>query len=174
MNGSETGANGSSAAPRLHCIFNDMRQFTVSKKVVLCDSDPDVAVTVMVVVTGCEPPPPPPLAEAPPPHPLNRLKPATLTTSNRSICKRRRFLKPKQNKTAASAETGRNGLESRWSFAVVVNVLTVSIVEVVPGGVTVGGEKLHDAPAGNPDVQLKETEESKPLAGVIEIVVVPL
>ena len=52
MNGSQTGANGSSAQPRLYFIFNDMRQFTVSEKLVLSVSDPDVTVTVIVVVTG--------------------------------------------------------------------------------------------------------------------------
>jgi hypothetical protein len=52
VNGSQTGANGSSAQPRLYFIFNDMRQFTVSEKLVLSVSDPDVTVTVIVVVTG--------------------------------------------------------------------------------------------------------------------------
>jgi hypothetical protein len=52
VNGSQTGANGSSALPRLFCIFNNMRQFTVSENDVECDSDPDVAVTVIVDVTG--------------------------------------------------------------------------------------------------------------------------
>ena len=52
-------------------------------------------------------------------------------------------------------------------------VETVSVVEVVPGGVTVDGEKLHVAPEGRP-VQANETEESKPFRGVIVTVVVPL
>ena len=51
---------------------------------------------------------------------------------------------------------------------------TVSVVEVVPGGVTVVGEKPHEAPVGNPDKQLNDTAELKPFAGVTVIVVFPL
>jgi hypothetical protein len=53
-------------------------------------------------------------------------------------------------------------------------VVTVSVVDVVPGGVTVDGEKLQDAPAGNPDEQLSETAELNPLSSAIVTVVVPL
>lgn len=41
------------------------------------------------------------------------------------------------------------------------------------GGVTVAGEKLHEAPDGNPE-QLKETVELNPLAGVTVTVVAAL
>ena len=81
---------------------------TVNEKVAVCDSAPDVAVTVTVDVTGCEPPP---LEE--PPQPVNRLSPPTLTASNSSNCKRRRFLMPKQQSAIASAEPGMNGLGLR-------------------------------------------------------------
>ena len=43
-------------------------------------------------------------------------------------------------------------------------MVTVSVVEAVPGGVTVCGEKLHDAPDGNP-AQLNETAELNPFTG---------
>jgi hypothetical protein len=52
-------------------------------------------------------------------------------------------------------------------------VVTVSVVAVVPGGVTVAGKKLQVAPAGNPE-QANETAESNPPAAVIETVVLPL
>ena len=55
-----------------------------------------------------------------------------------------------------------------------MDVVTVSVVEVVPGGVTVVGEKPHEAPEGNPDVQLNDTVELKPFTGVTVTVVVPL
>jgi hypothetical protein len=37
----------------------------------------------------------------------------------------------------------------------------------VPGGVTVAGEKLHDAPEGNNPVQLNETDELNPPTGLM-------
>jgi hypothetical protein len=53
-------------------------------------------------------------------------------------------------------------------------VLTVSIVEAAaPDGVTVAGEKLHEAPVGSPE-QLNETAELNPCVGVTVTVVVPL
>jgi len=52
-------------------------------------------------------------------------------------------------------------------------VVTVSIVDVAPGGVTVDGEKLHDAPEGNPE-QANETDELNPESDVTETIVVPL
>ena len=55
----------------------------------------------------------------------------------------------------------------------VAEVATVRVVDVVPGGVTVEGEKLHDAPVGRPE-QANETAESNPFEGVTETVVVPL
>ena len=91
-----------------------MRQLMVSEKVVVCVSDPEVAVTVTVDVTGCEPPPPPPPLEADPPPPqlVSRPKATTLTASTINICKRCRFLKPKQHSAAARAEPGSKGRES--------------------------------------------------------------
>jgi hypothetical protein len=102
------------------------------------------------------------------------LRPATLTASSKNICKRRRFLQPKQHSASASAEPGSSGLELRGSAAVVVAVFTVSVVEATPpDGVTVCGAKLHEAPAGNPE-QVKETAELKPYRGVTETMAVPL
>ena len=52
---------------------------------------------------------------------------------------------------------------------------TVSVVveAAVPDGVTVAGEKLHEAPEGNPE-QANETAELKPPTGATETVVVAL
>jgi hypothetical protein len=85
----------------------------------------------------------------------------------------RRFLQLRQHKTPASAAPGIRGFPFLWNAAVVVDVATVSVVDVVLGGVTVAGEKLHDAPEGNPE-QANETAELKPFAGVTETVVVAL
>lgn len=52
-------------------------------------------------------------------------------------------------------------------------MVTVSVVDVVPGGVTVDGEKPHDAPDGSPE-QLNDTGDAKLFTGVTETEVVPL
>ena len=149
-----------------------MRQFTVSEKVVVCCSDPAVAVTVTVEVTGGGVEDDPPVEC--PPQPESRLRPATPTASSTNVCNRRRLPKPKQHSATARVEYGSSGLVSRWRVAVVAEVVTVSVVEVAaPDGVTVAGEKLHDAPLGNPE-QLNETGELKPFWGVTETAVVPL
>lgn len=103
------------------------------------------------------------------PHPLSDAR-ATIhnagSTSNCRLC----FLRPtKHRATAASIEPEENRLKC-CNAAVVLDVLIVSKVETgVPnGGVTVDGEKLHDAPAGNPE-QLKETAELKSPTGVTSI-----
>jgi len=93
-------------------------QFTVSLNVVVCCSEPDVAVTVIVDVTGRVSPPPP--DPAPPQPSLSRPRPATLTASSKSICKCRRILKQKQQIKAASATPGEtvrwiSGERRRWS-----------------------------------------------------------
>ena len=147
-----------------------MRQFTVSMRVVVWDSDPEVAATVTVDMTGGGED----TTEDAPPQPLSRLRPATLSKSSTNICKRRRLFQPKQHSATARTDPGKSGRELRWSAAVVAAVVTVSVVEATPpDGVTIGGAKLHEAPAGNPE-QAKETAELKPFSGVTETVVVPL
>jgi hypothetical protein len=90
------------------------------------------------------------------------------------VRKPRLFFQPAQQNTIASTEPGHHGLELRRKARLGVEVLTVSAVEVaVPEGVTVAGEKLHDAPVGNP-VQLNETGEANELRGVTVTVEVPL
>jgi hypothetical protein len=112
--------------------------------------------------------------DPPEPHPLSRPRPATLNASSNSICRRRRFLKPKQHNAAASTDPENRELELRRNAAVVAAVVTVSVVEVAaPDGVTVAGAKLHNVPEGNPE-QLNETAELNPFSGVTEIVAVPL
>jgi hypothetical protein len=73
---------------------------TVSEIVAVCCSDGDAAVTVIVDVMGCIGGGP--LEEPAPPHQLIRPKPATLTSSSKSIRKRRRFFSPTQQSTTAS------------------------------------------------------------------------
>ena len=134
----------------------------VSEKVAVCDSDPDVAVTVTVDVTGSDE-----VTTGEAPQPLSRPIPTTLTASSKSIGKRRRFFQPRQQSATARAEPGKSGLLFRWSAADAAAVVTVSAVDAgAPDGVTVAGKKLHVAPAGSPEVQLNETAELKPLSGV--------
>jgi hypothetical protein len=54
-----------------------------------------------------------------------------------------------------------------------VSTVSVVVAAVVPEGVTVAGEKLHEALAGSPE-QLNVTAALKPLEAVTETVVVPL
>lgn len=136
----------------------------MSENVVVVFSDPEVAFTVTVDVLGVG-------EDDPPPHPLSTLKPSTLTASIGSICKYR-FFRPRKHRATAKIAPGNSGPESRRMAPVVLDEETVSIVvTVAPAGVgvTVAGEKLHDAPGGNPE-QLKETAESKPFCGTTDTV----
>ena len=62
----------------------------------------------------------------------------------------------------------------RRTAAIDADVETVSVVvdAEVPEGVTVAGEKLHDAPVGSPE-QVNVTAEVKPFCGVTDTVAVP-
>src|ERR1700690_4497114 len=104
---------------------------------------------------------------------MTRPRPAALTIRSRSISKRPRFFKPKQHRIAASVAVGKSALLFRCRAAVVAAVAIVSVVEVVVGGVTVCGEKLHDAPVGSTE-QLNETAELNPFSGLTDTVAVPL
>jgi hypothetical protein len=110
-----------------------------------------------------------------PPHPLSKPNPAMLTASRSSICRRRRFFQPMQQKAAANAASGNSGRRSRCSAADVAVADTVTVVVAVapPEGVTVAGEKVHVSPAGNCE-QVNETAEAKPPCGITETVMVPL
>ena len=68
----------------------------------VCDSDPEAAVTVTIEVTGGTEV----TTDAPLAQPLSRLRPATLTARSKSICKRRRFFQPMQHSATASVEPG--------------------------------------------------------------------
>lgn len=142
-----------------------MRHFTVTAKVVVCISEPDMPVTVTVEVTTAREAL---VANVAPPHPFNRHRPATLTTRSNSICRPRRFFQPKKHSATASTDPGNSGLESWCKAAAVVDVVTLSAVEAgAPDGATVGGEKIHDTPAGNP-AQLSETGALNPFSGITE------
>jgi hypothetical protein len=106
-----------------------------------------------------------------PPHPVNRLRPITLTVTRISICKARRFLKPrKQHSAIARVAPGNSGLELGRTAADADVVAIVSCVVAVPGGVMLAGAKLHVAPVGRPE-QENVTAEANPPVGVIVIVI---
>jgi hypothetical protein len=111
--------------------------------------------------------------EPPLPHPFTSPTPARLTASSASSGQFLRFLQPSQHSAIATAVSGHTGIPRRCNAALADAVVTVSTVEVVPGGVTVAGKKLQVAPAGNPE-HANETAESNPPAGETVIVVVPL
>jgi hypothetical protein len=138
--------------------------------VVARESAPDVAVTVTVEVTGVGVDGP----DDPPPQPLRRPKPAALSAKSKSIGKRRRFLNPNQQSVMAKAVSGSIGSPLPRCSAVAADVVTVTEVDAVPGGVTLAGEKLHDAPAGRPEEQANETAEANPPCADTEMVAVPL
>jgi hypothetical protein len=150
-----------------------MPQFTVSVNVVVSCSIPDVAVTVTVDVTGCVPPPPPPPPPdpelPPPPHPFTIPTPARPTASTTSIGKLLRFRHPSQQNAAAKPITGTPGISRRCKLALFNAAVNITVVNVVTGGVTVVGKKLHVTPAGNPE-QPNETAESNPPTVAIETV----
>ena len=85
------------------------------------------------------------------PQPVNRPRPIALTASTSSICKRRRFLKPrKQQSAVARAVPGISGLElerAMYEFAPAV-IVSVPFATGVPFGVIVSA--LHVAPLGSP------------------------
>lgn len=107
------------------------------------------------------------------PHPVQRPTP-NATPASISIWELRRFLRSKQQREAANAEPGNNGLESGREAAIIREVAIVSVDEAIElDGVTVAGEKLHVAPVGNPE-QDSKTLEANPFCGVTNSVVVPL
>jgi hypothetical protein len=80
-----------------------------------------------------------------------------------------------QHNATARTEPGKSGLEFLFvARVVVVPVMdTVRVVEAgAPAAVTVGWEKMHDAPAGNP-VQVNETGELNPFTGKTDIAAEP-
>lgn len=107
---------------------------TMIVKLVDCFTDPDVAVTVAVVVVAlvCEE-----LDE--PPQPENRPNPARPTATRRSSLRRLLFLKPSRQKATASVVNGNIGRESRRSAEAVVDELTESEVVAAPPCGTVMG-----------------------------------
>ena len=116
----------------------------------------------------------PPELEVPPPQAVRETR-LSVAAAHRmqTHCKLQFLRRTKQNVSARQA-TGVywNGLGS-WYFALVLAV-NVSVVEaVVPDGVTVAGEKLHDVPAGKPE-QLKDTDELNPFCGVTRIALASL
>jgi hypothetical protein len=127
-------------------------------------------VTVEVTGVGGGGPEDPP----PPPQPLRKSKPAALSDKTKSISRRRRFLNLNPQSAMAKADPGSIGNPLRRCCAVAAEVVTVTDVDVVPGGVTLAGEKLQVAPAGRPEEQAKETAEAKPPCGASEMVAVPL
>ena len=153
---------------------------TVSVKVAACITDPDVAVTVTVVDAGAVAVP----DDGSPVlvcvtglllQPTNRVIAATLIGSSmRSLRSRRLLLRTKHNATA-SEEPESSSPEPVRMAAVDTAVFTVSVELIEPVEDTVTGEKLHVAPAGNPE-QVNVTAElvEKPFCGSTVTAVVPL
>ena len=108
------------------------------------------------------------LEEELPPQLVIKLRPPTLTTTSRILCKLRRLLIPKQQSIIASAEPGSRGKPSRPKAAV-FGAVAVTVICVGPLPVTVFGEKLQVASVGSPE-QLNETVPVNPLSGVTVIV----
>jgi len=135
-----------------------------STTVVLCCTDPDEAVTVTVDENDLK-------LEPPPPHPARRTK-IDRDARNRGRMRRRLLVlrehpQPKQDSTKASWGTQKCEL---CTEATVDDVEIVIVVDAVPpDGVTVDGEKAHDAPAGSPE-HANETRDENPSTGVTETV----
>jgi hypothetical protein len=155
--------------------------FTVRVKVAACITDPEVAVTVTVVDAGV-------VVVAPDDgspvfvcvtglllQPTKSVIAATLIGSSmRSLPPRRLLLRTKQS-TAARDEPESSSPEPARMAAVDTVVFTVNVEPIEPDADTVTGEKLHVAPAGNPE-QVNVTAElvEKPFCGSTVTVVVPL
>jgi hypothetical protein len=107
------------------------------------------------------------------PQPVQRPTP-NMATASTSICKPRRFRQPKQHREIASAEPGNNALVPEREASCIGVVVIVSVDEAIePEGVTVDGEKVHDAHEGNAE-QVREVSAANPFCGVTNTVVVPL
>src|ERR1035441_2825538 len=93
------------------------------------------------------------------PQPMQRPAP-NMATASTSICKPRRLRQPKQHRQTASAEPGNNALEPEREASRIGEVVIVSVDEAIePDGVTVDGEKVHDAHEGNPE-QVREVSST--------------
>ena len=133
----------------------------------MCCRVPAVAVTVVVVVTGCLV-----CFEELPPHAVKK-QPTPRSRTRPAIT--RRLRKPKQRtRQTSTPPPRRSGEAPGWSAAAVPEYVTESAVEFDPptAGVTVAGEKEHDAPEGNPE-QANETGALKPFSGETLTVAVP-
>jgi hypothetical protein len=131
-----------------------------------CCTDPEVAVTVMVEVTGVFPPPPLlPVLLPLPPHPVvSSAKPRTAAGSRRAMVSLRLRLKAK-SKTEAKIAPLPHGRERRWRAALVELAVTVRVVVAAAGGVTLAGAKLQLIPAGRLEHE-KAMDWLNPFCGV--------
>lgn len=107
-------------------------------------------------------------------QPVQRLAPTTAPT-NTSICRRFRFLQPKQQSKAASAESWSKLPERELEAGFDGLTVTVSVEEAVvaPDVVMVAGENEQVAHEGNPE-QDREVFPVKPLCGTTVTVTVPV
>src|ERR1017187_7141911 len=136
----------------------------VSVRLVVGARSPCAAITLTVAWTG-------EVVFAP--QPVQRPAP-NMAMASTSICKPRRLLQPKQQRETASTEPGNNALELEREASCIGVVVIVSVDEAIePEGVTVDGEKVHDAHEGNPE-QVREVSAANPFCGVTSTVVVPL
>lgn len=135
--------------------------------VVVCCTEPEVAVTVTLDVVGCGfPPPPPPVP--PPPPPLQPVSmPSEVNTSATTIQPRnlRVFPNVNSNPTSAKVKYGTAGSEVSGADEADEEAVKVTLVETGPlDGVSVPGLKVQLTVAGSP-LHVKVTAELKPFWG---------
>ena len=137
---------------------------TVSETVAVCSIEPEVAVTVIVEVTGVGPPPPLLLPPPSPPQAAIPPSPRIAIAIMQTLRTAPRILQLSRNSDDTTIAPGKNGPGLRFKAS--VSPVMVSVVEAeVPDGVTVEGLKAQEAPLGNP-LQAKFTVELKPFWGV--------
>jgi len=125
---------------------------SVRDKVTECCNVPDIAVivTIDVVEAGDGV-----LWDLP--QPIESISPDDTTAQTASVLALRRRIRRMQQSVAASVVSGSSNGKVLSAEAIIGVSETVSFVAIaIPEGVTVEGEKLHDAPVGSPE-QLNET-----------------
>lgn len=144
---------------------------TVSENVAECCSEPEVAVTVTVDVTGCGWTGGGVLVDADeaPLHPDSTTRTTLHSASSAERILRHLFL-PRKHTATASAEVGSQGPGLRPRATALDAAFTVSVETILPPA-TVVEEKLHVTPAGKPEQANTIGEEvGKPFCGVAVIV----
>jgi len=115
------------------------------------------------------PPAPQLLAMALPAASSNSMSPRRSTQGGSFLPQARRRQKASMDPLPSSGQ----GFPLRALVAAVVEMVMIVVAAAVPSGVTVAGEKLHEAWLGNPE-QANDTCRLKPFCGAMLSVAVPL